>query len=1110
MAAHIRWEAHDAAIDFRVQDGQELVPIDEWGNRSDFLTDSGLLASPLPLVGLLEDERASELDGAVVRVPHEAVAGLEAHELAVLGLPPAAPHRLRIPAITANLTEPGFHFYYQFVHPENGLTVEIGRREGVLITLGSRHYVLRQPLYSLVERMDAFNAAPPEAPERRILAWGELQQLLPEGVDVQDALLRGMTVVVPTAFTLRPFVNASQEADFDVVPLCEEGCPAGGEPHSTTRWRPLPDARQLKFDQFFRKRSKVAVAYPAEHGWYVVIPDGVLRKSLEVVHKAQRLLPAQRKAFVLNPRVFLREGLGQAVPDEAVEAVFVDEGYGDRVRGIGLWQPKVIAWLRPASEPWLPPELLGLRLNGVDVPIDPSDLKGLIQTVESALAEGRPIVTYDGTMIPATEETLSALKRLEQGVAHPEPLPVPESHEPVAISARTVLFIEDNIFEPGALRSSAQRVGQVGALPESLQTQLLDHQREGLRWLQEHWVKGNAGALLADDMGLGKTLVSLALLAWLRDLMNRKEITSRPLLVVAPTGLLKVWVEELQKHFEGPGLGEPLVASGAGIKSLRAGSCPSAGELAAGMPTLDLGRLQESAWVLTTYESLRDYQLSFGRVSWGAIVFDEAQKIKNPEALLTDAAKGMNAQFRLAVTGTPVENRLADLWCIVDAVQPLRLGTLKEFCSRFEKPAQAGDLEPLHQLKSSLTESHRPPLMLRRLKSDHLRGLPPKQAERLRSPMPEAQAAAYERCIAEAREHKGDRQGMLGTLQRLRDISLHPFRRERESDEAYLAASARLLQTLKVLDEVHARREKVLVFLESREMQLELVALIQRRYSLRERPLIVNGAVSGPKRKDRADLFQQRKGFDALILSPRAGGVGLTLTEANHVIHLSRWWNPAVEDQCTDRVYRIGQERKVFVHYPMAIHPRFGDHSFDVRLDALLERKRELSQAVLSPVAFTNDDLDSLFGETVLDHPDPGHPLETVSLDNIDRLEPLAFENWVIHQLRVGGLIVRATPVTGDGGADLIGTLGSDSQSSAVIAQVKHTERNGCLGPQALREVLAARHRYPNMAAALPVVVTNAEGFTASARGLAQSEGILLVGRDLLLDLAAVVLKALH
>ena len=173
--------------------------------------------------------------------------------------------------------------------------------------------------------------------------------------------------------------------------------------------------------------------------------------------------------------------------------------------------------------------------------------------------------------------------------------------------------------------------------------------------------------------------------------------------------------------------------------------------------------------------------------------------------------------------------------------------------------------------------------------------------------------------------------------------------------------SARLVSLFDILDELHGKGEKALVFLEDLDMQDLLAMMIQQRYQLERKPLQINGTVPGARRQEAVRKFQSSPlAFDVMILSPRAGGVGLTLTAANHVIHLSRWWNPAVEDQCTDRVFRIGQEREVHVYVPLAKHPEIGESSFDYVLDRLLKRKRELSTKMLIPPVDEHTDLSEM------------------------------------------------------------------------------------------------------------------------------------------------------
>lgn len=367
--------------------------------------------------------------------------------------------------------------------------------------------------------------------------------------------------------------------------------------------------------------------------------------------------------------------------------------------------------------------------------------------------------------------------------------------------------------------------------------------------------------------------------------------------------------------------------------------------------------------MLTTYETLRDYDRDFGQVRFAALLFDEAQKIKTPGVRLTDAAKAMQAEFRVALTGTPVENRLADLWCIVDTVHPGCLGDLRSFSARYEREA---DAEKLARLRNSLDREKpgRPPLLLRRLKEDRLPELPPRDEIIRAALMQDAQLAENEALLQAARNSE-KRGGVLEALQRLRAICLHPGADMEAGDEAFMSASARLRMAIQALDEIAAKGERALVFLDDLDLQARLAGLLQRRYQLSSPPMVINGAVDGNSRQARVDRFQASAGgFDVMLLSPRAGGVGLTLTSANHVIHLSRWWNPAVEDQCTGRVLRIGQTRPVTIHIPTAVLPD-GRRSFDENLHALLERKRRLMREALLPPAATDADREDLLERTL-------------------------------------------------------------------------------------------------------------------------------------------------
>jgi SNF2 family DNA or RNA helicase len=472
-------------------------------------------------------------------------------------------------------------------------------------------------------------------------------------------------------------------------------------------------------------------------------------------------------------------------------------------------------------------------------------------------------------------------------------------------------------------------------------------------------------------MGLGKTYQALAFLAWAKANLvfrGRHYPTAPalgPMLVVAPTALLQNWQNEEKMHLTHGGLGEAAEAFGSGLKALKR----PRGDSWTPEDALELERLRGVDWILTTYETLANHHRAFARIPYSVVVFDEIQKLKEPGSINTRSAKTINAEFVIGLTGTPIENRIEDIWSIFDRIAPGYLGALREFSARYGTE----DPEPLIALKASLDTPRDglPAPMLRRMKDKARDSLLDKKVKTYRAEMPKVQAEAYLKIVAEARGDAGSRMHMLEAIHRLRGVCLHPHRAdsvdtgERGSVEAWLQGSARLRKTVEILQQIEAHAEKAIVFVEDLAVQRTFAEAMATLLDLPTLPGIINGSVPGHRRQKIVDEFQKAPyGFDLLVLSPKAAGVGLNITAANHVLHLSRWWNPAVEDQCNDRAYRIGQTRDVTIHVPLAIHPLFGEQSFDVKLDALLERKRNLSRHMLCPPESKND-LDSLFGEVI-------------------------------------------------------------------------------------------------------------------------------------------------
>ncbi|WFU42741.1 SNF2-related protein [Bradyrhizobium sp. CB82] len=847
----------------------------------------------------------------------------------------------------------------------------------------------------------------------------------------------------------------------------------------------------------FRSSLAVKSSYLIERGVYLYL-DPVLQSAMTVVHQMQQADAETRKRFVQAPQLYLKEALGEALAEDEVERIFVEtEQYSARVTGIGVWTPPVLPWIKREPNAWLP-EKFGLQVGGQYLELKPEDVAALRDSIKNAKAKGEEFVEFgeQKVRIPTTDETEKSLSEL-MGAIDPSPNLVTADQTTARPTERAgedkhVLLVEENFDKLGFTRKPSPRSGPTLELPVAVRPTLMKHQRTGLQWMQQNWMRGTAGVLLADDMGLGKTLQALSFLAWLREQSQRVSGQRRPIIIVAPTGLLANWGNEHDHHLHEPGLGEICRAYGRHLKALKISSTR---DVDRGAPALDHRRMQQADWVLTTYETLRDHHLSFASIPFACAVFDEMQKVKSPSSLLTRAAKTLNADFILGLTGTPIENQLSDLWCIMDIISPGCLGDLKDFSKRYS-PDDDEAMVTLHKALLS-SDSETPSAMLRRLKSEELEGLPEKRIHVRRRAMPLDQARVYANVVNRAKDPASG--PMLETLHLLRGVSLHPIwppAGEIKDPKSFIEQSARLAETFSILDEIASRKEKALIFLESLELQEHLAPIIKSRYGLARRPMQINGEISGDKRQAFVDQFQQQRGmFDVMILSPRAGGVGLTLTAANHVIHLSRWWNPAVEDQCTDRVYRIGQDRTVHIYYPMAIHPSYGDSSFDALLNALLARKRNLSARMLVPPVNAKRDQD-WFTEN-LARESPEIRLSPVEIDDLDFMEPIAFERWVLSRCISLGWEASRTPKSHDGGAD--GVLLHRASGARAIVQCKHTQGDNVVcGPEAIDDLLRARTNYSEDARLL--AVTNAARFSRSAVERAEKYGIELVGRKELLE----------
>jgi len=446
---------------------------------------------------------------------------------------------------------------------------------------------------------------------------------------------------------------------------------------------------------------------------------------------------------------------------------------------------------------------------------------------------------------------------------------------------------------------------------------LRPYQQDGFKWLNL-LDSLQFGACLADDMGLGKTVQIIALLNRLR-----KDKKVHPSLLVLPASLVHNWVSELAKF-------APEIKCGI--------AHPSAGDKALGK-TYDIKQLKKLDVVLTTYGLAKRYGW-IHEYKWQYVILDEAQAIKNPNTAQTKAVKQLKSVNRIVLTGTPIENRLADLWSLFDFLNPGLLGTRKEFTAFIKNN---NDLSNLRKVIS--------PFILRRLKTDKsiISDLPDKIEVDSYAKLSKHQLVLYQDLVEDLKNALENSEGgiqrkglVLASLLKFKQICNHPDQYLGNAGSGGYAEkeSGKFQRLREICETICEKREKVLIFTQFKEITANLADFLEDVFG--HKGLVLHGSVPIKKRKEMVERFQSDEYCPFFILSIKAGGTGLNLTAANHVIHFDRWWNPAVENQATDRAFRIGQKKSVVVHKFIT------EGTIEEKIALMLEDKKKLSEEVLS------------------------------------------------------------------------------------------------------------------------------------------------------------------
>jgi SNF2 domain-containing protein len=840
---------------------------------------------------LLEMGLATVVDGAVC-VPYANFVEVEAEEFRLTtAFAEPSPFLLKIDR-TSDIGRPDFKYKYQYVL--GSLTVSL-QRFGTYVKRSSTGEVFRldERMYSLLEAMDTFNALTPDekGPQRSWLDFANIKRWSREVNAALDATLQKNDVVVPSSIGLDLYEDPDGALSF--IPTC-------------------PELDNVNFRTVFDRNNDVEGFYSLDQpgmGKLRIVLTDKQRTVLERMKRVRRVTGDTKEKLKEDPSPIFDGVAGD-----------VELPYGERVTGIGKFEfvpvPKVNSEEGPMSA------LFGDQGSGSPK----EERRG-----EHKDAEERP---DKKTLLIETHDEFVRRNYIEQS----------------DLARKDVVF---KAFE----RPSSLSAGFA----------LKRHQEEGVGWLQTcARIEGRKGVLLADDMGVGKTLQILSFLAWCIESglfpdLSRAKPPFRPILIVAPLILLETetWEKEMKKFFADNGdvFGNVLPLYGAMLQAYRRKDAEAREEIVA-KPILKLDQIQRNQVVITNYEAVRDYEFSFaycreGKSLWSIVVTDEAQEYKTPNSKISHAMKALQPDFRIACTGTPVENRLLDMWNIFDTVQPGLLGSAKDFSRTYE--TQGAETYPA--LKTRILYQKPNAFLLRRSKSEVL-DLPSKHEHKVYCAMSEAEVEKH-LSLVEGLGNAMASKGKLDLLHKFARLYQHPLLLDGDGDDSTVdelkAGSSKLREVLRVLHGIRQLREKAIVFARHKDMQRVLARVFSAEFG---RPVrVVNGDTprAGSLRKAGVETrsgilhdFRQSEGFDVLILSPFVAGVGLTITEANHVIHYGRWWNPAVEAQATDRAYRLGQNKEVHVYLPILEDTtRRVTPTFDQLLDQLMEGKKGLAAGAL-------------------------------------------------------------------------------------------------------------------------------------------------------------------
>lgn len=806
-----------------------LISYDEWINNIDNTVLFNVI-NDLLVNGAIKLSESNK-----ILLFYEDIERIDKFEYETLKLPNAYPFDIYIDILGSGLKDLNLKLKYSFqdFSHQNGsgnIVFKNGHRTGAYLK-NELEYLLNSDQFALVSNIDIFNETKFKDSNSILKSLAKIQELAVSTSATLSKVLLDTNIISP------------EKIKVEIVKIGDD----------KYKLKPnIPTAYNSKFQKHFEIFPRVKPEYSfKENGKKVrVVIDGDNNGSSSDL---QSELSKFKRKNVYNGNE-VNEIYNS--PTKFWDTDIIDlNDFGERVFELGIYKPKFYPFISPYKSKWIPGVAIDDKKNGVrHLTIkNKAELEELRNAEKQAKQNGNSTVEFKGENIDL-DSLQAVFENAERQLNNPtRPVTNNKKEKEKSENQTKVLIIKENAEEndytevSSAIKDIKYSFHKISNLASNIE--LKDHQKDGVAWLQTLCSKPYSlpGVLLADDMGLGKTIQVLYFIEWF--FQNKSQ---KPVLVVAPVSLLENWQNEYGKFFPEPSM-NVVTLWGANVKNY----------IIPNDKQQTITNLSEPAIYLTTYETLRKQQIPLGLIDWGNVILDEAQKVKTPGTFVTNAAKALKSDFKIAMTGTPVENSLMDLWCIIDFCSPGLLENAKVFSKQFQRPLkdENTDYQKLSEdLRCKIGDS-----LLRRMKSDVAKDLPSINVLKLEESMPREQFDAYLQELSEIeklREESESGSHILQGIFNLRSISDHPFLKhyqiESFDSDTLINTSAKLKRVISILSEIRDKNEKAIIFTENKSMQRVLRRVISEHFSLNA--TIINGETPTSKSKlDKSKLTRQQE-----------------------------------------------------------------------------------------------------------------------------------------------------------------------------------------------------------------------------------------------------------